>query len=258
MAKTIIHECRRVCALMTSYVDETLDTGQRADVERHLAACPPCRDRAAQERGGRTLLRGCASRLRGEPLPPGLRSRCEALARERTCVRPQAGWRTLLPMGLAGVLGVFAFLLLLSLATRRSDALLAAQLTADHAKCFAFFADRDAPTADAHAVESDLASKYGWQMHVPPSLPDAELRLIGGRRCVYADGLVPHLMYQVGNKPVSLFRLDGETRKNSDITSLGYHCRIWSRDGHTFVLVAPDRATPELTRIARYVEEQAR
>jgi hypothetical protein len=75
---------------------------------------------------------------------------------------------------------------------------------------------------------------------------------------LYADGLVPHLMYQAGTESISLFRLDGETRKKSDITSLGYRCRIWSRGGHTFVLVAPDRTTPEFTRIARYVEEQAR
>jgi hypothetical protein len=95
-------------------------------------------------------------------------------------------------------------------------------------------------------------------MHVPPSSPEPQLRLIGGRRCLYADGLVPHLMYQAGSDQVSLFRLDGVTRKNSDITSLGYRCRIWSRGGNTFVLVAPDRTTPELTRIARYVEEQAR
>ena len=248
-------ECRRVAALLTSYVDETLGTGPRADVDRHLLACPPCRDRAAQERGGRSLLRGCASRLREEPLPPGLRSRCEALARDLTRVRAIAGWRTLLPMGLAAVLVAFTILLLLSFATRRSDALLAAQLTADHAKCFTFFAGRHAPSADAEAVEHDLASQYGWQIHVPPSLRE---RLIGGRRCLYADGLVPHLMYQAGTEPVSLFRLDGETRKKSDITSLGFRCRIWSRGGHTFVLVAPDRTTPEFTRIARYVEEQAR
>src|SRR5262245_20390933 len=251
-------ECRRVSALLTSYVDEALGTEPRADVERHLGACPPCRDRAARERGGRILLRGCASRLREEPVPPGLRSRCEALARDHTRVRTIASWRTLLPMGLAAMLVAFTLLGLLSFSTRRSDALLAAQLTADHAKCFIFFADRNAPPADAQAVERDLASQYGWQMHVPPSLAEPELHLIGGRRCVYADGLVPHLMYEAGGLPVSLFRLDGETRKKSDITSLGYRCRIWSRGGHTYVLVAPDRTTPELTRIARYVEEQAR
>lgn len=250
-------ECRRVCALITSYVDETLASGQRTGVERHLSACPPCRDRAAQERGGRTLLRDCASRLREEPLPPGLRSRCEALARHRPHVHGLAGWRTLLPMGLAAVLVAFTTLALLSLATRRSDALLAAQLTADHAKCFTFFADLGAPSVDAHAVEHDLA-QYGWQMHVPPSVPQDRLRLVGGRRCLYADGVVPHVMYQAGTERVSLFRLDGVTRKKSDITSLGYRCRIWSRGGNTFVLVSPAGTTPEFTRIARYVEEQAR
>jgi anti-sigma factor RsiW len=226
-------------------------------VERHLSACPPCRDRATQERGARAVLRECASRLRDEPLPPGLRSRCEALARDCAHGRTLAGWRRLLPAGLAAVLVAFTALALLSLATRRSETLLAAQLTADHAKCFTFFADLGGPPADAHDVEHDLA-QYGWQMHVPPSVPQDRLRLLGGRRCLYADGLVPHVMYQAGTERVSLFRLDGVTRKKSDITSLGYRCRIWSRGGNTFVLVSPATTTPEVTRIARYVEEQAR
>jgi anti-sigma factor RsiW len=251
-------ECRRVCALITPYLDGTIGTGERADVERHLSACPPCRDRADEERGGRTVLRGCAVRLRDASLPPGLRSRCEALARDHTRTRVVPGWRLLVPAALTAVIVAFTTLALVSLATRRSDALLAAQLTADHAKCFTFFGDADAPSADAHAVEDALASQYGWQMHVPPSAPDRGLRLIGGRRCLYADGLMPHVMYQAGAEPVSLFRLDGVTRKESDITSLGYRCRIWSRGGNTFVLVASARATPELTRIAGYVEEQAR
>jgi anti-sigma factor RsiW len=245
-------------------VDETLASGERPGVERHLSACPPCRDRAAQERGARAVLREWAarvreepSRLRGETLPPGLRSRCEALARDCSHRRTLVGWRRLLPAGLAAVLVTFTALALLSVATRRSDALLAAQLTADHAKCFAFFADLGAPAADPHAVEHDLA-QYGWQMHVPPSVPQDRLRLVGGRRCLYAEGLVPHVMYQAGTQQLSLFRLDGVTRKKSDITSLGYRCRIWSRGGNTFVLVSPTTATPEVTRIARYVEEQAR
>jgi anti-sigma factor RsiW len=251
-------ECRRVCGLITSYVDEALAPTERDDVERHLSACPPCRDRAAEERGGRALMRGCASRLRETALPPGLRSRCEALARDRSPSRRAAGWRSLLTAGLAAVLVAFTTLLLLSVATRRSDAVLAAQLTADHAKCFTLFAGDDAPAADAHALEHDLESQYGWHMSVPPSSPESGLRLIGGRRCVYADGLMPHVMYQAGTTHVSLFRLDGATRKESDITSLGYRCRIWSRGGHTFVLVAPSGTPEEFTRIARYVEEQAR
>ena len=74
--------CRRICDLLTQYADGTLGDEQRAEVQRHLDACPPCRVIAGQECGARQLLRACADRLRGaEPLPPGLRSRCHAASR---------------------------------------------------------------------------------------------------------------------------------------------------------------------------------
>ena len=67
--------CRRICDLLTEYADGTLADDQRAEVQRHLDACPPCRAIAGQECGARQLLRACADRLRGaDPLPPGLRS----------------------------------------------------------------------------------------------------------------------------------------------------------------------------------------
>src|SRR5438093_13650465 len=71
--------CRRICDLLAQYADGTLSEAQRAEVQRHLDACPPCRVIAGQECGARQLLRACADRLRGaEPLPPNLRSRCQA------------------------------------------------------------------------------------------------------------------------------------------------------------------------------------
>ena len=71
--------CRRICDMLTQYADGTLPDVQRAEVQRHLDACPPCRVIAGKECGARQLLRKCADRLRGaEPLPPDLRARCQA------------------------------------------------------------------------------------------------------------------------------------------------------------------------------------
>jgi hypothetical protein len=61
-----------------------------------------------------------------------------------------------------------------------------------------------------------------------------------------------------GNEAVSLFRLEGVTRKPGAIRTMGHYCRIWSRGGHTYVLVTPDRQTPEMTTLARYMEAEAR
>jgi len=250
-------DCQRTAARVTPYVDGVLPDRERPEVERHLAECPPCRRGAEAEQGGRSVLRRCATRLKAEPLPPGLRSRCEALAGEYARRGTRPWWSALAPLTGIAALVVFAGILLLALATRRSDALLAAQLTADHVKCAKVFLP-DA-RAEAAAVERDLENKYGWEMHVPPSSAEAAVTLLGGRRCLYAEGPLPHVMYQsVDAGPVSLFRLEGVTRRASDIVTLGYRCRIWSRGGNTYVLVTPERQTPQMMQFARYVRAEAR
>ena len=139
-------DCRRTAERLGPWAEDTLPATERAEVDRHLADCPPCRVAADCERGARQVLRACADRLRHEPLPPGFRTRCEALAREQASGRARAGWlRTLAPVTIVAILLVFTASTLFSLATRRSDALLAAQLTADQVKCFKLFDSPDAP-----------------------------------------------------------------------------------------------------------------
>ena len=258
MSKRPKDSCRLTAERLTPYLDEALPPAERADVEHHLDACPPCRTSAVEEQGGRTIVRECADRLRQPPLPPGLRSRCEALARDHTRVRTGASWRArLVPATLIATLVIFTGLALLSVATRRSDALLAAQLTADHVKCFKVFVP--GAEIDVAQVERELEDSYGWDIHVPPSSAAADIRLLGGRRCLYADGTVPHVMYRAaGAAPVSLFRLEGVTRPEADVTTLGHRCRIWSRGGNTYVLVAPDSASPHMARVSQYVRREAR
>jgi anti-sigma factor RsiW len=250
-------ECRRTAERVTPYVDGALPPGERREVEQHLQHCPPCARGAQEEQGARTVLRERADRLRAQPLPPGLRSRCEALAHEHSRVQAVRWWRLLVPATAIAVLLIFAGVLIFAVATRRSDTLLAAQLTADHVKCFEVFVPEKG--ADASEIEEELESKFGWDMHVPPSSSAAGITLLGGRRCLYADGSMPHVMYKAeGAEPVSLFRLEGVTRKAGEVTTLGHHCRIWSRGGNTYVLVLPKETSPGIARLARYVEREAR
>jgi anti-sigma factor RsiW len=259
-------ECRRTVERLASYADSLLPSAERADVERHLAACPPCRTAASAEEGARAVLREKAPSLRTEPLPPGLRSRCEALAREHS--RPATGpvsrnalpaflgpWR-LVPVSMTAVLTLFLATVVFSLATRQSDTLLAAQLTADHSKCFGLFAGPDAPIADAARLEQMLLDDHGWDVRVPPSSPQDGVQLIGARRCLYADGRIPHVMYRVNGQDVSLFMLDGVARNDADVTSFGHRSRIWSRGRTTYVLVAPS-AAGELAAAVGYIMREA-
>ena len=76
-------DCRTTAERLAQYAEDTLSPAESAEVERHLAACPPCGAKAAKEREALALLRSRAEQLRCHELPPGLRARCEALAREQ-------------------------------------------------------------------------------------------------------------------------------------------------------------------------------
>lgn len=249
-------DCRLIAAQLTSYVDDLLEPDRRIEVDRHLGECPSCRLTVAGERGCQRVLRHHASRLREEPLPPGLRSRCESIVREQAGARVTGWRRTLVPTVLSVILLVFTASAIFSLATRRSDAVLAAQLTADHSKCFKLFvADGNRPAMDAHEVEEMLAREYGWRIHVPPSVDG--LQLIGARRCLYADGLIPHVMYRANGQDVSLFVLNGVTRKPSDLVTFGHRSQIWTKNNTTFVLVSPPDENGRLADTTRYMMKEA-
>lgn len=252
--------CRRICDLLARYADGDLSEAELTEVRRHLDACRPCRTLAGQECGGRDILRACAERLRAEPLraeplPPGLRARCQALSSAGG--RSRSPWRRrLVPLAVAAVLVVMMGSLV-AFVTRRSDALLAAQLTADHVKCFGLFGPSDGQAIEATEAQRMLRARFGFDLVVPPSSDAAGITLVGARKCLYADGVIPHLMYQVAGQKVSLFVLEGETRPAAEVTMLGHHTRIWSRGGNTFVLVA--QATDGLLAPAvEYVTREAR
>jgi anti-sigma factor RsiW len=254
-------------------VDRLLTDPEREEVLQHLTACRPCHAAAAAEEGARVVLREKAPALRAEPLPPGLRTRCEALVSEHLrsdsrlpspqspVRRPESrmpfgrSWR-LVPVSMTAVLTLFIATVVFSLATKQSDTLLAAQLTVDHAKCFSLFAEPDAPLADPARLEKMLLDDYGWTVRVPRSSPQDGVQLIGARRCLYADGRIPHVMYRVNGQDVSLFMLEGVGRSDADVTAFGHRSRIWSRGGTTYVLVGP-AGTGDLTPAVRYIMSEA-
>src|SRR5687768_1957988 len=99
-------DCRRTAERLAPYVDRLLLPADRAAIEQHLSQCLPCRTAALAEEGARTVLREKARTLTAQPLPPGLRTRCEALAREHTRPAPARTWR-LVPVSMTAVLSLF-------------------------------------------------------------------------------------------------------------------------------------------------------
>ena len=245
-------ECRHTTDRLASYADDLLPPEERAEVERHLSQCASCRQAAAMEQAGRTILRSRAATLRNQPLAPGFRTRMEALARERTAGRPPFWRRRLVPLSLAAGLMLVTVVAAFWLAAHRSNTLFAAQLTADHAKCVKEVGEPETESADARRLASLLSAQYGWEVHVPPSSGAAGVELIGARRCL----AVPHVVYRIGDQDVSLYMMERATQGEADVVTLGYRSRVWSRGATTFVLVSPADAGDLETAVA-YLKQEA-
>lgn len=250
---TTTSDCVLTHERLPAYVDGTLDAAQGEGLQHHLTVCPPCRAAEALERGGRAVLSAYASTLTPTPLPPGLRTRCEALSRELTMTPAMPVWRTrFVPLAFAVLLMVFFASAFVSLATHRPDGLMAAQLGEDHARCFQRFAG--AISADAPEMERMFADRYSWSVRVPPSSLPNGVQLIGAKRCYYDGAAVPHILYRVNGEEMSLYVLDGTARPPSDLVSGGRRSRVWSRGDRTFVLISPVSAG-EMAMAAKYVME---
>lgn len=247
-------ECRRTVEQLAPYLDGGLSQAERADVERHLGTCPPCRRVADAASGGRAVLRERSTLLRDTPLPPGLRTRCEALARQGGS--PLSWRQRWLPALAVATLVIATGLAVLSLETRRSGALLAYQMTLDHLKCDHLFTSEEMMPMDSRDAEMLFSGRFGWNLAVPPSSSADGITLIAVRRCLYTSGTIPHMIYRVGGRDMSLFMLPGVTRHEETIVRFGYDSRIWSRGGNTYVLVHPHGG--DMVSAAHYVMQRTR
>ena len=255
--------CRELEPLFASYVDEEAAPTERATVDAHINACPPCRDRLAGERAARDVVRAHRAGLR-PCASHALRTRCAA-QRIAPAIRASAlTRRTWLPLSLAAaallaVGGVLFF-------AGNTVEVLAAQLAVDHVKCFQFAPDRGAidPLAEGRRWEAG----YGWPLKVPASAPAEQLELLGVRRCLSSEGRIAHMMYRWRGQPLSVFVLNsrvrqrrdaqgaGGTQATNEITNtqekFGEQAIIWSRGDRTYAVVARAPAS-DLQQVARYV-----
>lgn len=244
--------CRRVSERMAAFADGALDPAGAQEVQTHLDRCPPCRALVACECGARTVLQARAGQLRA-PVPPELKTRC------RTLLCPSVAWhgKRSVRMAMGGAIGMAAMVALAVFVTGRSEALLAAQLTADHMKCFAFLEPSNGANMTAQDAHRTLLTRYGWDVTVPSPEQQVALQLTEARRCLYAGGRMPHLMYRANGHEVSLFILQGESRPASDVVRFGHRTRIWSRGNTTFVLVS-DASANDVSGALEYVVDRAR
>jgi anti-sigma factor RsiW len=251
-------DCKTIDPLITPYVDGEIDIDARRHVDEHVRRCPPCNSRVAAEREVRQLVRGKREELSGDTPSSALRVRCGAL----NAIKPSgavSGWRERMkPFAIAaGVVlvvgGAFVYE-----ATERSTRLLAAELTADHVKCFGMNALLGT-NPDAAVIEQMMASTFGWEVRVPESR-EAGLELVGARPCFYGKGKAAHLMYRDHGRPLSVFMLPQFTLPDASASHpdmlgvLGHEAIVWSQNGHTFVMVARE-PEQDMARVAAIVQK---
>jgi hypothetical protein len=121
--------------------------------------------------------------------------------------------------------------------THTSVRVIASELTADHVKCFMVNAVLGTHHSPA-AVESSLASSFGWHAQLPPRPEEEGLELVGARPCLYGEGHVAHIMYKHDGRPVSVFMLPGARGPEALLEVFGHHALLWSEGERTFVLIA--------------------
>ena len=128
---------------------------------------------------------------------------------------------------------------------------MAAELAADHVKCF-LMQNLNGTEQPAGPVEYSLASKFGWSAHLPERPDRAALELVGERTCLYGQGRVAHILYRHEGRPVSLFMLPNDTRKDEVLDTLGHGAAVWSVGKRTFVLIAREPKV-DFERMALFV-----
>jgi anti-sigma factor RsiW len=251
-------ECKQIDPFVTPYVDGELADTDRQRIDHHLGKCPPCHSRIAAERAVRDAIQSRRGEIARSCAPASLRVACARLAgvkaratadgwTDAQTVR-RAPWATrLAPFALAASLALIVGGAFVYRITDSSATVLAAELTADHVKCFAMNAmlgTHQAPTA----VESAMFAGFGWQMHLPENPAQLGLELVGSRPCLYGEGKIAHMMYRHQGNPVSLFMLPKSTRAEEVVEVLGHEAKIWCVGNRTLVLIArePRRQVEQL------------
>ncbi len=253
-------DCKTIDPLITPYVDDDIDAAARLRVDDHVRRCPPCHSRVTAERAVRELVRTRRAEMSAAVAPGALRARCASL-------RVVSPWRARVrPLAIAAGLLLATGAVIVYEATDRSTRVLAAELTADHVKCFGVVNSLLGTNPDTAVIERAMESTFGWQMHAPEAMR-AELELIGARPCFYARGKAAHLMYRHHGQPLSVFmlpqplnRLNPSTHPNpanasslETVDVMGHEAAVWSDGGRTFVLVARE-PEQEVQRVAAIVQ----
>ncbi|WP_437334677.1 zf-HC2 domain-containing protein [Sorangium sp. So ce394] len=178
---------------ISAWHDDEVTPEDAARIEAHVAGCGPCR-RAAEVLGG--VRRALVAKADGE-VPKRLRDRAEAAARSARAPRRR-------PFAITGALAAAAAAaaLLVGSPSRGVGAAMADELVSHHVRGFARERPCDFESSDPGAVAGWLEGKLGYAVTVPAV---SGARLLGARLCQIGETRTAALMYESGDKPLTVF-----------------------------------------------------
>jgi anti-sigma factor RsiW len=256
-------DCASIDPFITPYVDGDIGVSERRLVDDHMRVCAPCHSRVSAERAVHELIRTRRTALACDTASARLRDRCAAMrstgaSADGSTASVHAWRKRFVPLAVAAGAVLVAGAASVYLLTERSTKVLAAELTADHVKCFGMSSLLPV-NADPDSAERTMASTFGWHMPLADAAAAAGMELLGARVCLYGRGLAAHLMYRRNGQPVSVFMIPKSSRAQEVVDVMGHEAAIWSTGGRTFVLVArapEDRAdaAADLSRMTSVVQ----
>jgi anti-sigma factor RsiW len=255
--------CATIDPLVTPYVDGELPPAERERVDAHLRVCPPCRSRVAAEKTVCELLGARRAQMCDDTAPDTLRAACRSLQASRHAVPPVSRARSSLfwtPRTFSLAIAATFLLIIGSAITYRATAgatrAIAAELTADHVKCF-MLNNVLGTHESVDEVEAYMRSGFDWVAELPRHPEEQQMQLVGSRPCLYEHGKIAHIMYEYKGLPVSIFMLPGRTQPRELIKVFGYDAVVWSDQRQTYVLIAK-APRPEVERVASFVQASLR
>jgi anti-sigma factor RsiW len=252
-------ECERFEARLAVTAERADGAAADPALTAHLADCEACGSALTAQRTIRQHLVRHRQALQ-PTVPPGVRTRLAAkLAGEAHAEATAPGWGfRLSPLAAAAALVLVVTVGLLPVVTGQSSVVLAAQLALDHVKCFLIDGDLHAEPVTAAEAEATIRQQHGWSVRVSESGGVDDSRLVAVRECLYGEGLAAHLLYRVGNAPVSLFVMPTDNHVVAPVSMLAAETVSWNQNGHTHMLVGPAGSRATLDSMAQHLQHEAR
>ena len=238
--------CEACQDFIDAYVDNELEAAATISVERHLRACPGCRQRLEARSGLRALLR--PPQLRFEA-PASLRAKVWAALRAASAGAPPRGHRRFLipwfsvPLALAAALVVALGPALFPAGGRRDcspDRTLVGQVISSHVRSLLAAHLLDVPSTDQHTVKPWFAGKLAFSPPVQ-DFTERGFSLIGGRLDYLNGQTVAALVYRHKQHVINVFIWPSESGGAGPEQSFaqgGYHALHWGRGGFAFWAVS--------------------